>query len=183
MISFLFNIIGFVVTGLVGSVIMLLLLLFLMRLLYPRASVTASPVSVLMLTGLFLFLVVQLFLLSGAVYAGKQVSKVEKELVAFVEANRAIVDRSSEGISRLRIEVADEYPFLESYMKKVSDDDLRVFLNEPGSLLRPLIHAYLWRRIAWIAGMFLLVGGFLVYRAEGEQRRYNYLRNRSIMNL
>lgn len=182
----IFSIVGNIVTSLLLALLMTIvlisLLIWVMKILYPRCLLNVNLGFVLGIGFLAVMLFVQSFLFCGACYAKKYLNAAEEGMQAIVNIGNRNAMVEDECLEILRARLIENYPMLDRYMKDMDGAELKTNLTNIVPYICSLINGYLWRRVGWLLGTFVVVGGMLFYRAEKEQQRAAYLRNR-MMNL
>ncbi len=165
MISFFGNILAFAIGALCISTVLVLVLLVTVHLIYPDYLRNALLGTVALTLPLFVFLLVQSFLFCGAVSVRNCVVSIEENV------------GSASGMAS---EIISSYPFLSGFFPleegaEVPDDCL--------SELSSAVSHYIWRRVLWGTGVFVLAGLVIFFNADKKQRQLDYLRHRNLMNL
>ncbi|GAE82794.1 hypothetical protein JCM10512_1024 [Bacteroides reticulotermitis JCM 10512] len=82
----------------------------------------------------------------------------------------------------MKTTIINEYPLLKRYIKNMNESEFKDGFTNIVSPVYSLINKYMWRRVLWMVGALLVIGGTLYYKENKEQQRADYLRNR-LLNL
>lgn len=176
------NVVSSLLLALLITIVLISLLIWVMKTLYPRCLSNVNFGFILGIGFLAVMLFIQSFLFCGACYAKKYLNTAEEGMQIIVDIGNKSAVMEDEHLKMVKVKLIENYPVLDRYMKDMSESDLKTNLTNIVPYVRSQINGYLWRRVGWLLGSLVVVGGVLFYRAEREQQRAAYLRNR-MMNL
>lgn len=175
------SLVGYIVMplllALLITIIIIVIFVGVMRSLYPRYPSVSNISFLLGVSVLTIIVFVQSFLFCGGCYIKKYLNTVEESLNAIVSVED-IKSISLEKPEAVRTMLIDEYPLLEKYISGMEFPEIQTGLTDFVSYIRSLINNYLWRRVGWLLGALIVIGGFLFYRADKDQKHAIYIRNR-----
>lgn len=182
MLSLATHIISSLLLALLITVVLIFVCIWVMKLLFPRRSLHIDIGFILGMGVLSLILFIQSFLFCGAGYAKKYVGTVETAIQAAVNIEENGIDLNSKEIEVVKTTIINEYPLLKRYIKNMNESEFKDGFTNIVSPVYSLINKYMWRRVLWMVGALLVIGGTLYYKENKEQQRADYLRNR-LLNL
>lgn len=182
MFSFATHVFTSLLLAFIITTTLILLLIWGMKLLFSHHALRIDIGVVLGLGLLTPILFVQSFLCCGASYAKKYLGTVEASIQTAINIEGSERHLNSKEIEVAKATIINEYPLLKRYVKDIDELDFKDGLTNVVSPVYSIINKYMWRRILWMVGALIVIGGILCYRADKEQQRAAYLRNR-LMNL
>lgn len=171
MFSLLGHVLGAIALAMLTGCLILGLLIFLFIQLYPKSLSGALGKSIVCSSVLVVVLLVQLFLFYGALFMRNSVGVIQQKVETLYSASL-----SGELSKQELQESLDEIPLFSGYFEQIEKqgENFSKAIADMDIWLRN----YTWRRVAWGAGMILVIGFIFCYFAEKEQRlNTSYRRN------
>ncbi len=178
MLSFANHIISSLLLSLLITAVLLITSVCAMKLLFQRHSLHIDIGFILGMCVLSLILFIQSFLFCGASYTKKYVSTVETAIQTSINIEYNKKNLSSKEIEVVKTMIINKYPLLKRYIKNIDKFEFKDGLTNIISPIYSLINEYMWRRVLWMVGGLLTIGGILYYKDKKEQQRAEYLSNR-----
>lgn len=162
MFDILSNIVACMLWGAIISIGIVIGLYVAFRVLIPSWSLSLS--SALTLFMLFLFLFVQSFLLTGAIYAKGYADDLAASADRFIDQKNSQlkVTTAAQQSQQLKQTISEQYPVLKPFLRKTDNAGIdQSDITGIARKLKSLINGYILRRVLWMAG-FITAGTILL---------------------
>lgn len=168
------NLILSILWALVITIILLIILHFLMKSLFPRYNYTFSTILILIIATIILFW--QSIQLVGAFYVKDYVNDMSEVVSGFIKNGEKLMSQDTYSLADLeniKRNISENYPFLQEYINGMEMKDLHAkgVLQSIKSAINKEIHQYMWIRVGWAFLCWVVAFGGLYYTSSTLARK------------